>query len=117
MSWSLLNHMVAEHVDAVLSEVERVHGEPIPDKDQARAGIHAVLWHATSRPGSTAAGYAWMNLMEALGIKRWSFRDDWSDVFPRPQPAAEEIADLKAQVAALTAEIAALKDGAVPDAG
>lgn len=75
MTWSLLNHLVADKVNELLDanatygpEVERFYS-----RNQAAAIIHAALWGYGVRSDSTAGAYAAMNMFEALGIKAWSF--------------------------------------------
>lgn len=75
MAWSLMNHMAAQSVTTLLDEHEEQFGA-LHDRKKAEGIIHAALWLCASRPDSTAAAYAWMKLMEVLGIKRWFFSEE-----------------------------------------
>jgi hypothetical protein len=92
MAWSLMNHLAADDVTKMLKTARGSYNEdptfePAMPDSMAAGLIHAALWSNSSRAGSTASGYAFMNLMSILGIKRWSFADDWSDVWPKPAQA------------------------------
>ncbi len=101
MAWSLANVIAAEAVNKLLDDADSI-GTSAPERDMPRevaaSVIHAALWAYGSRAGSTAGAYAMSNLMDALGIKRWSFKEDWSD---NPDVAAmrAEIATASQQAA------------------
>lgn len=82
MSVSLLNVMLADDVERLLDN-EMLRQDPDDDRrfsrDQARAIIHAALWAYSARADSMAAAYAFLSLMEAIGIKGWAFEDDEVD--------------------------------------
>lgn len=79
MTWSLLNHIIADKVTELLDgakdnyppEVKRFYS-----REQAASIIHAALWGYGVREDSTAGAYAASNLFEAIGIKWWTFDDD-----------------------------------------
>ncbi len=73
---SLFNAMIADQVAALIARA-RTEGHEITDPSMAQLEsiIHAACWYCTSRPGSTANGFAWMELMEALKITSWDFAE------------------------------------------
>jgi hypothetical protein len=78
MAWSLLNHMIADKVKALLDD-QSGYGPDVPrffPREKAEAIIHAAIWGYSSREGGDAGCYAFMNLMDALGIKAWTFDED-----------------------------------------
>lgn len=102
MAWSLLNHMIAEKVDALLDEAGQNYGPEQAralDRDVAAAVIHAALWAHSSRVDGTAGAYAMHNLFMALKLKNWTFDDEEADALHRfrndrmraraPKPATE----------------------------
>jgi hypothetical protein len=79
MAWSLLNHMIADKVKALLDAQKDNYGPDVPrffSREKAEAIIHAAIWGYSSREDGTAGCYAFMNLMDALGIKTWSVDED-----------------------------------------
>lgn len=78
MSWSLLNVMLAEKVESLLSDPnirQNVEdGERALTKAQAENLIHSILWAHSSRAGSTASAYAMSNLFDTLGLETWTFK-------------------------------------------
>ena len=92
MTWSLMNVLIADDVKELIAKARGSYANdptftPAMPDEMAEGIIHAVLWSAGSRAGSTASGFAFMNLMSILGIKRRSFTDDFSDLFPLPEKA------------------------------
>ena len=86
MTWSLMNHMAAEKVAAILSEAGDSYGPDVPramPRKMAEAVIHAALWAHGSRSGSTAGAYAFGNLFDALGLKGWTFREDEAEAMQK----------------------------------
>lgn len=83
MSWSLLNVMLAEKVETLLSDPNVrqnvADDERALTKAQAENLIHAVLWAHSSRAGSTASAYAMHNLFETLGLETWTFKKRGED--------------------------------------
>jgi hypothetical protein len=70
MTWSLLNSMVAERVEAFLTQ-EPIRQDLRDDermmcRDQALRTIHAVLWAYSSRASDFSGCYAMTALAEAL---------------------------------------------------
>lgn len=63
----------------------------LEDEESIRKGLRAMVDQVGSRPGSTARVYAFLQLMEFLGIKHWSYEGDVTD---RYKAALSEIADL-----------------------
>jgi hypothetical protein len=79
MAWSLLNLNTAMQVDDLLKPLDDNYGPEVEralPRDKALAVIHAAIWAYASREGSTASAYAFLNLMEALDIKAWSFHEE-----------------------------------------
>jgi len=79
MSWSLLNNVMAEKVEALLND-EHIRqsledGQRALPREEALAVIHAALWAYSSRKGSTASAYAMTNMYEALGLETWTFKE------------------------------------------
>jgi len=78
VSWSLLNVMLAEKVEALLTDPNVrqnvTDDERALTKAQAESLIHAVLWAYSSRAGSTASAYAMNNLFETLRLETWTFK-------------------------------------------
>lgn len=86
MAWSLLNHMIADKVNALLDEQKDAYPPEVKrfySREQAAAIIHAVLWGHAVREDSTAACYAATNLFDALGLKNWTFDEEESAIFNR----------------------------------
>ena len=86
---SLLNMILADKVSALVDEAGTSYGPEQTraiSRENALGIIHCALWGHSSRDDGTAGAYAWMELMHLLGIKRWSFKEDWSDNYPRPSP-------------------------------
>ena len=82
MAWSLGSIMIAPKVEALLDESD-TYGPEVElffSRDKARSIICAALWGYGCRSDSDAGAYAFMNLMQAVGVKRLSFKDDWSDI-------------------------------------
>lgn len=76
MAWSLGNYMITEDVEKLVASKDDVYEPGIErafSREQALSIIHAAIWGYGCRAGTTAGAYAFMNLMEALGIKAWSF--------------------------------------------
>lgn len=76
MSWSQMNHRIAEQVDALLDTQKDAYPPDVArfySRDTAAALIHAAIWGYSVRADSTAGVYAAENLFEALGLKAWSF--------------------------------------------
>jgi hypothetical protein len=79
MAWSLLNHIAADKVSALLDEHKDTYPPDEPrfySREQAAAIIHAALWGYSVRADSTAGCYAGTNMFEALGLKWWTFDED-----------------------------------------
>lgn len=79
MAWSLMNHMIADKVNALLDEQKDVYPPEVKrfySREQAAAIIHAVLWGYGVREDSTAGCYAGTNLFDALGLKWWTFTEE-----------------------------------------
>jgi hypothetical protein len=81
MPWSALNHMMADDVRKLLDRPEfQQEREPemvrFFSREKAEAIIHAALWGYGVRATSTAGAYAFSNLMDALGLKNWTFNDE-----------------------------------------
>lgn len=79
MAWSLMNHMIAEKVAALVDEQKDGYPPTVVrffTREKALGIIHAALWGHGVREDSTAGCYAFMNLMEVLGIKSWTFDED-----------------------------------------
>lgn len=73
---SLYNLLNAERVEAFLSDLENANGgEPFHERAKLLQCIHMLIWLHSSRPGSTAGAYAFSGLMDALGLKTWSFTE------------------------------------------
>jgi hypothetical protein len=72
---SLFNATISKQVAALVDEV-RAQGHEIDDNRMAALteAIHAACWLYSSRKGSTAQGFAWLELMAALRIDGWSLR-------------------------------------------
>lgn len=97
MSWSLLNHSIADKV----SELIDAHKDDYPpeeprffSREQALAIIHAAIWGYSVRASSTAGCYAATNLYEALGLKWWTFDAEEAAIF---QKIAQERQTAKAK--------------------
>jgi hypothetical protein len=76
MAWSLLNHGAADKVAELLDEVKDNYPPEVTrffPREKAEAIIHAALWGHSSRVDGTAGCYAFMNLMDALGFKGWTY--------------------------------------------
>lgn len=85
MAWSLLNHMIADKVEALLKEQDAAYGPEVRrfySREQAASIIHAVLWGYGVRDDSTAGVYAAHNLFTALGLK-WQCFDEQSAEWAR----------------------------------
>jgi hypothetical protein len=79
MAWSLANILAAEEVEKLIAAKDDEYPPEIErffDRGKALAIVHAALWGYGCRADSTAGAYAFMNLMEALGIKAWSFDEE-----------------------------------------
>ncbi|WP_292325757.1 hypothetical protein [Mesorhizobium sp.] len=79
MVWSLANILAAEDVEKLVAKKDDEYPPEVErffDRGKTLAIIHAALWGYGCREGSTAGCYAFMNLMEALGIKAWSFDEE-----------------------------------------
>lgn len=79
MSWSLLNNVMAEKVEALLND-EHIRqslddGQRALSREEALAVIHAALWAYSSRQGSTASAYAMKNMFDALHLDTWTFKE------------------------------------------
>jgi len=84
VSWSLLNSMVADKVDALLANellAGLQDGERALTKAQATAVIHAALWAYSARSGSFASAYAMDNLFHVLELETWTFKQQ----VPQPE--------------------------------
>jgi hypothetical protein len=102
VAWSLKNHLVADKVNALLDEDKDAYPPEVVrffPKDKALSIIHAAIWGYGVREDSTAGCYAFMNLMEALGIKCWTFDADEAEQFRaiREKLHREKYAALDAQ--------------------
>lgn len=74
-----MSDRIAEKVDELLEAVAAQYGPEVErfySREQAAAIIHAALLGYSVRAGSTAGGYAAINLFEAIGLKFWSFDKD-----------------------------------------
>ncbi|EIM25699.1 hypothetical protein [Microvirga lotononidis] len=79
MAWSLLNHMIADKVNELLDTQKDSYGpeeERFYSREVAASIIHAAVWGYSCRSSSTAGVYAATNLLNALGLKFWSFDDE-----------------------------------------
>ncbi|MDR3488782.1 MAG: hypothetical protein P4M05_28255 [Bradyrhizobium sp.] len=86
MAWSLLNHMVADKVEALIKEQDDVYGPEVKrfyPTSVAKAIIHAALWGYGVRDDSTAGSYAGSALFDALGLKGWTFDQEEADALQR----------------------------------
>jgi hypothetical protein len=86
MTWSLMNHMIADKVGALLDEQKDVYGPEVErffSREKAAAIIHAAIWGYGVRADSTAGAYAAMNLFDALGLKGWTFDQQEADALER----------------------------------
>lgn len=86
MAWSLLNHMIAEKVNALLDEQKDAyppHVKRFFSREKTAAVIHAALWAHAVREDSTAGAYAFMALTEALDLKNWCFDQEEADALNR----------------------------------
>jgi hypothetical protein len=79
MTWSLLNHMVADKVSELLDGQRDAYPPEVTrffPREKAAGIIHAALWGYAVRDDSTAGCYAFSALMDTLGIKSWVFDED-----------------------------------------
>lgn len=79
MSWSLMNHIIAEKVDSLVEGQTKSYA-PEVERSMSReiclSVIHAALWAHGARGDSMAGAYAHLNLYNALGLKGWTFDDE-----------------------------------------
>ena len=76
MSWSQMNHRIADQIEALLDTQKDAYPSDVArfySRDTAAALIHAAIWGYSVRADSTAGVYAAGNIFEALGLKAWSF--------------------------------------------
>lgn len=72
MAWSLMNHMIADKVAALLDEQKDAYPPEVKrfySREQTLAIIHAALWGHAVREDSTAGAYAGSAMFDALGAQ------------------------------------------------
>lgn len=85
-AWSLLNGMRAEEVEALIAHEDNSYDPDIVrffPREKALAIVRSAIWGYAARQDSTAGAYAFMNLIEALGLKGWTFDQEEADALQR----------------------------------
>jgi hypothetical protein len=83
VTWSILNAMMHSKIEALFAD-EALRADErglvrAMSKDDAMSVIHAALWAYSSRAGSTASAYAFINIYDALGLETWTFKKNQAE--------------------------------------